>query len=88
LSPPDGDDLRNKPPYIIKMEFDMMNPDGASACHLALEAPKMKTALWDVDNWLRDCIKYGHTFKDADEALRETRAQFHKILEEHRTPLE
>jgi len=68
----------------------MTDPDGTSSLNRALQAPSMISALWDIDNWLRDQIKYtdGSEFKTPNGALDAARRQLHQILEEHNIKLE
>lgn len=38
---------------------------------------------WDMDQKLRGWLKYGHEFKNADEALEECRNQLREIMDDH-----
>ena len=52
--------------------------DTAEAATLALDAPRMQSALMEYDQWLRGKIKY----EDRNE-LQEARTQLFDVLDSH-----
>lgn len=50
---------------------------------LANKAGKWYSVLWDLDQYLRNKLKYGHNFKTGDKALEETRKHLHELMEEN-----
>ena len=48
----------------------------------AVNAFKWKSVVSDLDNHLREQLKYGHSFKTPDEALEKTRQALFDILNE------
>ena len=43
---------------------------------------------WDIDQKLREWLKYGHQFESADEALERVREVFHEIMDDHNIHLD
>ncbi len=60
------------------LEFDLPEDNG----QYVVTAHAMDFALvcWDIDQFLRDKLKYGNTFTTADEALEKTRETLHELL--------
>jgi hypothetical protein len=58
-------------------EYDVMN-----------QAPKTQSLLWDYSQQLRAWHKYGHTFKDADDALRKIREEFYRLLNDNQVNID
>jgi len=50
-------------------DYDVMN-----------QASKMQRVLWDLNEALRSWQKYGHQFKDANDAVEQIRNEFYTIL--------
>lgn len=61
------------------IEFSL--PEEEEVHRHALRGVDYHGTLWDVDQRLRDWLKYGHEFKSADEALGEARRALHEIME-------
>jgi hypothetical protein len=56
---------------ILKFQL----PEEQEEYEITCRARDYHGVLWDVDNILRNYLKYGHKFKDADEALEDIRSQ-------------
>ena len=65
----------------VTFEFDL--PDDQREYEVASQANKMQSFLWDYSQQLRAWYKYGHQFKDADDALDKIREEFYRLLNEH-----
>ena len=65
---------------IVKFEFNL--PEDQRDYEITSQATKMQTFLWDYSQQLRAWYKYGHTFKDADDALDKIREEFYRLIEE------
>lgn len=57
-------------------------PEEISEFKTAQNALQYKLALWDFDNFIRSKIKYGHKYKNIEDALNDIRAQFYSFLDE------
>jgi hypothetical protein len=51
--------LRNVTLPPASLVFDLTDPEGERRLREMLDAPKVKLVLWELDNYLRDLIKYG-----------------------------
>ena len=60
------------------LSFDL--PEEESAFENAFYGTAWRAALQDVDNWLRDKLKYGHDYKSVDDALEAARAHLYQAL--------
>lgn len=59
-------------------------PEEGEEFRISVEAGKWYNVALDIDQYLRDRLKYGHEAKTtADEALEDARAKLHDILSEH-----
>jgi hypothetical protein len=38
--------------------YDLTDPDAQAAFELAMDAPKLRSVLWNFDQWLRNEIKH------------------------------
>jgi hypothetical protein len=61
----------------------IFNDDEDNERNLALKGQDMFISLWDYDQALRGKLKYGHEFKDADEALEWARQELQEVMEAH-----
>jgi len=68
------------------LEFNL--PEDHKEHILAVNAMGFAIACWDIDQRLRDWLKYGHKFESADEALEKTREAVRDILDEHNINLD
>lgn len=50
--------------------------ENAEEARIWMNATAAHAALWEISQKLRQWEKYGHTFKDADEAIEACRAMF------------
>ena len=41
----------------------------------AIHGGEWKSVVWDIDQLLRSCLKHGHSYQSADEALEKVRDQ-------------
>jgi hypothetical protein len=62
-------------------EFDL--PEDQHKYEVMSQAQKTQSFLWEFSQQLRSWYKYGHTFKDADDALNKIRDEFYRLLNEH-----
>jgi len=53
------------------LEFNL--PEDCCEHILAVHAMDFALLAWDLDQYLRDKLKYGHEFTNADDALEATR---------------
>ena len=62
------------------LEFDLNEPEDVSSFARANKAQDYFLALWDICAQLRSWEKYGHPFKDADDALSQIREDFYRVI--------
>lgn len=67
-------------------EFDL--PEDQNEFQLMNQARKVQSFLWDFNEQLRSWYKYGHPFKDTDDALHEIREQWYRLMNEHGVDLD
>jgi hypothetical protein len=60
------------------LEFDL--PEDNCNHILAVHAMDFALLAWDLDQYLREKLKYGHQFTDADDALEAIREFLHDQL--------
>jgi hypothetical protein len=48
----------------------------------------MQSFLWDYSQQLRAWYKYGHAFKDADDALDKIREEFYRLLNDNQVNID
>ncbi len=63
-------------------------PEEQNAFEIAVKSMDWALASWDMDGWLREKLKYGNTFKTANEALDAAREKLHEILADHNLNLD
>jgi hypothetical protein len=63
------------------LEFDL--PDEQLEFETAKNAEKMKSLIWDFGEQLRSWDKYGHNFKNADDAIDRIRANFIQCINDY-----
>jgi hypothetical protein len=66
---------------LVKFEFNL--PEDQHEYEVMSQAQKAQSFLWEFSQQLRSWYKYGHTFKDADDALSQIRDEFYRLLNEH-----
>jgi len=69
-----------------KLEFNL--PDEESEFLIASKAMSWALTVWDIDQKLREWLKYGHEFKNPDDALEEARKILYEILDERNLSLD
>ena len=65
----------------ITIEFTL--PEEENEYKVMSKAQDAQRMLWDLSQQLRSWQKYGHEFKDADDALDKIREEFYKLVNEH-----
>ena len=64
------------------LEFSL--PDERHEFILAVHGSNWADAMWDLDNsYLREWVRHGHNFKDADEALEAVRAKLRECMSDN-----
>ena len=67
----------------MKAVFEFNLPEDQNEYEVMSQASKTQTFLWDFIQKLRSWHKYGHQFKDADDAVDKIREEFYQLLNEH-----
>ena len=63
------------------LEFDLNEPDDVEAHKRAIKSIDLVFALWDIDQYLREQVKYNESLsKEAYDALDKAREEFYNIL--------
>jgi hypothetical protein len=62
------------------LKFDL--PEERDDHIVAVHAADLYLTLLDMDNWLRNKLKYGHDLKTADEALEIARDKLFDVMED------
>jgi hypothetical protein len=71
-----------------KVTFEFNLPEEEREYEVTSQATKMQNLLWDYSQQLRAWHKYGHTFKDADDALRKIREEFYRLLNDNQVNID
>ena len=64
----------------VTVEFDL--PDEKYEFHNFNQANKMNEFIWEFQELLRSWDRYGHPFKDADDALDQIRNEWFRMREQ------
>lgn len=67
------------------LEFNL--PEDRNEHEIAIHAMDFALTCWDLDQQLRNWLKYGNKFNTADEALEATRETLNEILNQHNVNL-
>lgn len=67
----------------MKAVFEFNLPEDQREYEVMIQASKAQAFLWDFSQQLRSWYKYGHQFKDADDAVDKIREEFYQLLNEH-----
>lgn len=67
----------------MKAIFEFNLPEDQREYEVMSQASKAQAFLWDFSQQLRSWYKYGHQFKDADDAVDKIREEFYQLLNEH-----
>jgi hypothetical protein len=62
------------------LKFNLDEPEDALSFARANKGQDYFLALWDIGEQLRSWEKYGHPFKDADDALSQIRKDFYRVM--------
>ena len=63
----------------VQLTFNL--PEESNDAELAVKALDMSVVIFELDQWLRSKVKYGHDFKTADEALEKTRDELRSLAD-------
>jgi hypothetical protein len=66
-----------------KVTFTFNLPDEENEYKVMSQAQNSQRMLWDFSQQLRAWHKYGHQFKDADDALDKIREEFYRLLNDN-----
>jgi len=66
---------------LVKFEFNL--PEDQHEYEVMSQAQKTQSFLLEFSQQLRAWHKYGHSFKDADDALDKIREEFYRLLNIH-----
>ena len=64
----------------MKATFEFDLPADQHEYEMMHQAIRMQKVLWDLSEALRTYEKYGHQFKDADDAVIKIREELYKTL--------
>jgi len=67
----------------MKAIFEFNLPEDQHEYEVMSQAQNTQRFLWDFSQQLRSWHKYGHDFKDADDALDKIREKFYELINEH-----
>jgi len=67
------------------LKFDL--PEEEYEFNRAVQSKNLIGAMFDIEQQLRSWYKYGHEFKNADEAVREIRDYFYQIVNDYNITL-
>jgi len=70
-----------------KVIFEFNLPEETREYKIVSQADNMEAFLRDFSQQLRAWRKYGHTFKDADDALDKIREEFYRVLNDYQVNL-
>jgi hypothetical protein len=71
-----------------KATFTFNLPDEENEYKVMSQAQNSQRMLWDFSQQLRAWYKYGHQFKDADDALNKIREEFYRLLNDHQVDID
>lgn len=69
------------------LQFNMDDPAEVEALQLAIKAPSYQGCLQELDEWLRQKLKYSELEEPVAEALEQARKKLHELLEYHELKL-
>jgi len=67
--------------HTATISFDLRDPEAKEQFRMACSAAAMYSALWDMDQYLREQVKY-HEPDQRDDTY-EIRERLHTIMSEH-----
>lgn len=62
------------------LKFNLDEPEDITSFARATKGQDYFLALWDIGEQLRSWKKYGHPFKDANDALSQIREDFYRVM--------
>ena len=65
------------------LEFNLDEPDDKEQFTVASNAVNFYMALYDFDQQMRSWVKYGHKFKDIDDALYDVREKLWECMDDN-----
>ena len=65
---------------MSKAIFEFNLPEEQGEYDIINQAPRVQRFLWEFTQQLRAWEKYGHEFKDANDAVYKIREQFYTLL--------
>jgi hypothetical protein len=71
-----------------KVTFTFNLPDEENEYKVMSQAQNSQRMLWDFSQQLRAWYKYGHQFKDADDALGKIREEFYRLLNNYQVDID
>jgi hypothetical protein len=71
-----------------KATFTFILPDEENEYKVMSQAQNTQRMLWDFSQQLRSWYKYGHQFKDADDAVNKVREEFYRLLNENQVDID
>ena len=71
---------------IAKLEFTI--PEEADEFKMATRGFDYWNVLWDLSQWLRGKLKYGHEYKTADEAIEEMQTELYQLIDDQGCPID
>lgn len=72
----------------VTLEFDLTNPEDDIKLSRALAADRMLTALQEIDQAIRNRVKYADDSPEIREAFIELRDQYYQLINENKIDLE
>lgn len=66
------------------LKFDLSDPDDTYEFESASNAGNLRLALWDIDQYLREQMKYNDSITDDGyKELEKTRDKLHEIMDDY-----
>jgi hypothetical protein len=67
----------------MKVSFTFDTEKNQSEYDIFKQSYEMWSMIDELSNYLRDKQKYGHSFKDADDALDQIREEFYRLVNDN-----
>jgi hypothetical protein len=71
-----------------KATFTFNLPEEENEYKVMSQSQNSQRMLWDFSQQLRSWYKYGHQFKDADDALNKIREEFYRLLNDYQVDID
>jgi hypothetical protein len=71
-----------------KAIFEFNLPEEQREYEVCVQANNMQSFIWDFSQQLRAWQKYGHNFKDADDAVSKIRDEFYVIINDNQVNID